>query len=192
MNTLPDSSELRDEIISKTKEWIRKSVIGLNLCPFAKPTFQSNTIRYVISSAKNKKSLLSELETELKQLVSTDPLTTETTLLIHPFVLTDFLDQNDFLDDTDVLLDRLDLEGTIQIANFHPQFQFADKSINDITNFVGRSPYPILHLLREDSISRIVDSHPNIDSIYENNRKTLQKLGHEGWQKLGLKFSERN
>ncbi|MBM9546972.1 DUF1415 domain-containing protein [Leptospira sp. 201903074] len=186
MNIKPDPLENADEIQSKTKEWILKSVIGLNLCPFAKPTFQSNTIRYVISAAENKKDLLFELEVELKNLVTTDPLTTETTLLIHPFVLSDFLDQNDFLDDTDVLLQQMNLEGSIQIANFHPQFQFADKTINDITNFVGRSPYPILHLLREDSISRIVDSHPNIDSIFENNRKTLQKLGHEGWKKLGL------
>lgn len=131
---------------------------------------------------KNKKDLLIHLESELQFLKETDPLVTETTLLIHPYVLEIFLDQNDFLDDADFLLNRLDLDGIIQIANFHPQFQFAGKNIDDITNFVGRSPFPILHLLREDNISRIVDSHPNIDSIYENNRKTMRKLGYDGWK----------
>ncbi|EKJ86800.1 hypothetical protein CLV96_3493 [Leptospira meyeri] len=176
--------ETADEILFKTKEWIRKAVIGLNLCPFAKPSFQSNTIRYTISHSQNNKELLADLKSELKTIVSSDPHVIETTLLIHPYVLDDFLDQNDFLDETDRLLRQLDLEGTIQIANFHPQFQFADKQVDDITNFVGKSPYPILHLLREDSISRIVDTHPNIDSIFENNRKTMKTLGHEGWHQL--------
>ncbi|TGL40816.1 DUF1415 domain-containing protein [Leptospira perdikensis] len=175
-----------EEILTQMKDWILKSVIGLNLCPFAKPTFQSNTIRYVISSSKTKKELLNHLESELKILKETDPLVTETTLLIHPNVLEDFLDQNDFLDDTDLLLNQMDLEGFIQIANFHPFFQFAGKKKDDITNFVGRAPFPTLHLLRENSISKIVDSHPNIDSIFQNNRKTLKKLGHEGWKKLWL------
>ncbi|XDD53287.1 DUF1415 domain-containing protein [Leptospira sp. WS4.C2] len=175
-----------EEILKKTKNWILKSVIGLNLCPFAKPTFQSNTIRYVISDSKTEKDLLFHLESELQYLKETDPKITETTLLLHPYVLEDFLDQNDFLNDVDLLLNQLDLEGIIQIANFHPHFQFAGKTYDDITNFVGRSPYQTLHLLREDSISRIVDSHPNIDSIIENNRKTLKKLGHLGWKELEL------
>ncbi|TGM61450.1 DUF1415 domain-containing protein [Leptospira vanthielii] len=173
-----------EEILFKTKEWVLKTVIGLNLCPFAKPTYQANTIRYIVSDSKTKKELLIHLESELQFLKETDPLITETTLLIHPYVLENFLDQNDFLDDTDFLLNRLALDGIIQIANFHPQFQFAENKIDDITNFVGRSPYQTLHLLREDSISRIVDSHPNIDSIFENNRKTLKNLGHVGWKKL--------
>lgn len=177
-----------EEILTKTKEWILKSVIGLNLCPFAKPTFQSNTIRYVVSSSKTQKELLKHLESELTILKEADPVITETTLLIHPYVLDDFLDQNDFLDDADLLLSQLDLEGFIQIANFHPYFQFAETTKDDITNFVGRAPFPTLHLLREDSISKVVDSHPNIDSIFENNRKTLKKLGHEGWKKLWLLF----
>lgn len=176
----------QEEILKKTKNWILKSVIGLNLCPFAKQPFQSNTIRYVISDSKTKEDLLSHLKSELKILSEIEPLVTETTLIIHPYVLEDFLDQNDFLDEADFLLNQLDLEGVIQIAIFHPQFQFADKTVNDITNFVGRSPYPTLHLLREDSISRIVDSHPNIDSIYKNNRTTFTKLGQEGWKNLGL------
>ncbi|TGL87188.1 DUF1415 domain-containing protein [Leptospira congkakensis] len=184
-----DMSEYNEEtVLNQTKEWILKSVIGLNLCPFAKPTFHSNTIRYVISHSKNKKDLLTDLKSELLFLKEADPLLTETTLLIHPYVLDDFLDQNDFLDDTDLLLNHLDLEGIIQIANFHPKFQFAGKNKNDITNYVGRSPYQTLHLLHEDSISRIVDSHPNIDSIFKNNRKKLKELGHEGWKKLGLSF----
>ncbi|PJZ84307.1 DUF1415 domain-containing protein [Leptospira harrisiae] len=186
MEKLPHSVETVDEILGKTKDWIQKAVIGLNLCPFAKPTFQSNTIRYVVSNSQNNKELLVHLKIELEFIASKDPQLVETSLLIHPYVLNEYLDQNDFLDEADNLLRNLDLEGVIQIANFHPMFQFADKNINDITNFVGRAPYPILHLLREDSISRIVDTHPNIDSIFENNRKTMQKLGHEGWNKLGL------
>ncbi|MBM9590916.1 DUF1415 family protein, partial [Leptospira sp. 201903075] len=115
-----------EEILAKTKEWILKSVIGLNLCPFAKPTFQSNTIRYVVSSSKTQKELLKDLETELIIIKEAVPAITETTLLIHPYVLDDFFDQNDFLDDADLLLSQLDLEGFIQIANFHPYFQFAE------------------------------------------------------------------
>ncbi|TGK87729.1 DUF1415 domain-containing protein [Leptospira noumeaensis] len=180
------AKDTEDIILHETKEWILKAVIGLNLCPFAKPTFQSNTIRYTISKSKNAKDLLFDLKSELLFLKETNPKTTETSLLIHPYVLSDFLDQNDFLDDADLLLNQLELEGIIQIANFHPEFQFAGKKKNDITNFVGRSPYQTLHLLREDSITRIVDSHPNIDSIFKNNRKKLKELGLEGWKNLGL------
>ncbi|MCW7493603.1 DUF1415 domain-containing protein [Leptospira sp. 2 VSF19] len=176
----------QNEILDKTKNWILKSVIGLNLCPFAKLPFQSNRIRYVICDSPTKKELLLHLRSELKFLSEVDPLLTETTLIIHPNVLADFLDQNDFLDEADLLLNQLDLDGVIQIANFHPQFQFADKTVNDITNYVGRSPYPTLHLLREENISQIVDSHPNIESIYKNNRTTFTKLGHDGWIKLWL------
>ncbi|MCW7468113.1 DUF1415 domain-containing protein [Leptospira kanakyensis] len=178
--------DTEDTILHETKEWILKAVIGLNFCPFAKPTFHSNTIRYTISQSKNTKDLLSDLKSELLFLKESDPKTTETSLLIHPYVLGDFLDQNDFLDDADLLLNQLELEGIIQIANFHPEFQFAGKKKNDITNFVGRSPYQTLHLLREDNITRIVDSHPDIDSIFKNNRKKLKALGHEGWKNLGL------
>ncbi|PJZ44946.1 DUF1415 domain-containing protein [Leptospira brenneri] len=179
-----------DEVLNHTKEWILKSVIGLNLCPFAKPTFQSNTIRYTISQAKSETDLLSDLKSELLFLKEVDPKTIETTLLIHPYVLNDFLDQNDFLDEADFLLNQLDLEGIIQIANFHPEFQFAGKKKNDITNYVGRSPFQTLHLLREDSISRIVDTHPNIDSIFKNNRKKMKELGHEGWKNLEIFLSQ--
>jgi hypothetical protein len=170
--------------IEDTRRWLEAAVIGLNLCPFAKAVHGKRQIRWRLSDAREPKALLADLVQELKFLAAADPQAVETTLLVHPHVLDDFLDFNDFLDVADAALVDLSLDGTLQIASFHPQYQFADSEPDDITNHSNRSPYPTLHLLRESSIARAVASVPDAADIYERNMKTLQELGHAGWQAL--------
>ncbi len=174
------------ESIAAVQAWIEKAVIGLNLCPFAKSVYVKNQIRYTVSAATDAAALLAELEVELKKLQATDPAEIDTTLLIVTDMLADFLDYNDFLHAADALIDATELRGEIQIASFHPDYQFADAAADDIENYTNRSPYPILHLLRETSIDRAVDAFPYAESIFEQNMETLRKLGHEGWQKLRI------
>ncbi|MFT7775387.1 DUF1415 domain-containing protein [Roseateles sp.] len=176
-----------DQIISDTRDWVVKAVIGLNLCPFAKAVHVNERIRYVVSDAKEPEQLLQDLARELLALNRADPEDVDTTLLIHPNVLTEFLDFNDFLDAADALVEELKLDGVLQIADFHPGYQFEGSEADDIANYSNRSPYPTLHLLREESIERAVESMPDTASIYENNLDTLARLGHEGWAALGLK-----
>jgi uncharacterized protein len=173
-------------VIEQTKEWIEKAVIGLNLCPFAKPVFTQNLIRYSVSKATNEEELLEELGSELLLITQTDAKEIETTLLILPEFLSEFLEFNDFLGLGEDLLSEMELEGVIQIASFHPHFQFAGTKPDDITNYTNRSPYPILHLLREDSVSKAVDTFPGVDEIPDKNIETLTKLGLSGWKKLGI------
>ncbi|HWM93004.1 MAG TPA: DUF1415 domain-containing protein [Thermoanaerobaculia bacterium] len=175
------------EIIAETKEWLEKAVIGLNLCPFAKAVHLGDRIRYVVSDAESPESLLADLLEELRTMAAADPGEIETTLLIHPRVLTDFLDYNDFLDVADAALADLDLVGEIQVASFHPQYQFAGTEADDIENYTNRSPYPILHLLRESSVDAAVAAFPDTAQIYESNIETLRALGHEGWRRLWLR-----
>jgi hypothetical protein len=175
-----------DVIIATTRLWIEKAVIGLNLCPFAKAVYVKNQIRYVVSAAQNTDQLLTELEAELRALHAADPAEIDTTILIHPHVLTDFLDYNDFLDVANETVEALELDGEIQIASFHPHYQFAGTDMNDIENYTNRSPFPILHLLRESSIDRAVEAFPEADTIYEKNMETLRKLGLQGWQQLKI------
>ena len=130
------------------------------------------------------RGLREELAAELQALQSMPAEHRETTLLIVPQLLQDFLDFNDFLDEADALLQSLDLEGELQVASFHPQFQFAGTAPEDITNFTNRSPYPTLHLIREASIDRAVEAFPEAEDIYEANMATMRKLGIEGWRKL--------
>jgi hypothetical protein len=176
-----------DQIIDDTRNWVVKAVIGLNLCPFAKAVHVNERIRYVVSDATEPEALLKDLARELLALNRADPEQIDTTLLIHPGVLTDFLDFNDFLEAADALVEELKLDGILQIADFHPGYQFDGSAADDIANYSNRSPYPTLHLLREESIARAVESMPDTASIYENNVETLDKLGHEGWAALGLK-----
>ena len=176
-----------DQVIADTRDWVVKAVIGLNLCPFAKAVHVNERIRYVVSDATEPEALLQDLARELLALNRADPDEVDTTLLIHPQVLTDFLDFNDFLDSADALVEELKLDGVLQIADFHPDYQFADSEPDDIANYSNRAPYPTLHILREESITRAVESMPDTASIYENNLETLHRLGHEGWAKLGLK-----
>ena len=176
-----------EQVIQDTRDWVVKAVIGLNLCPFAKAVHVNERIRYVVSDATEPEQLLKDLARELLALNRADPDEIDTTLLIHPGVLTDFLDFNDFLDAADALIDDLELGGVLQIADFHPGYQFDGSAPGDIANYSNRSPYPTLHLLREESITRAVEAMPDTAAIFEGNLDTLTRLGHEGWAALGLK-----
>jgi hypothetical protein len=156
----------------------------LNLCPFAKAVQVKNQIRYVVSDATDEDALLIDLLHELESLYDADAEQVETTLLIHPYVLTDFLDYNQFLDVADAAISELELDGEIQVASFHPDYRFADSGPDDIGNFSNRAPYPTLHLLRETSVARAVAAFPDAEKIYQRNIETLQALGHAGWKKL--------
>jgi uncharacterized protein len=170
-----------DALIAATRDWVDRAVIGLNLCPFAKSVQVKGQVRYVVSRAATPEALLAALDEELQHLAASDPETLDTTLLIHPDVLQDFLDFNDFLAIADALLVERGLAGVLQIASFHPGYQFAGTASDDITNFTNRSPWPTLHLLREDSIDRAVEAFPEAEEIYERNIETMEKLGLEGW-----------
>ena len=173
-------------IIAATQFWLEKAVIGLNLCPFAKAVHVKKQIRYVVSSATTPEALLEELMNELRTLQDADPDNIDTTLLIHPYVLTDFLDFNDFLDTVDIAVAEPEFNDEFQVASLHPHYQFAGTVPEDIENYTNRSPYPTLHLLREASVDRAVDAFPDADQIVDNNIETMKKLGHEGWKKLRL------
>lgn len=173
-----------ETIESTTRRWLERAVIGLNLCPFAKSVYVKNQVRIVVSDASTEGALLTQLGEELVALRDTSPDLVDTTLLVHPQVLSDFLDYNDFLDAADALLVELELDGDIQIASFHPQYQFEGNEPDDVENLTNRAPYPILHLLREDSVERAVAAYPEPDAIIERNINTVRELGHDGWQQL--------
>jgi uncharacterized protein len=173
-----------EEIVRATRRWLEKAVIGLNLCPFAKPVHARDQIRYVVSEAETPEELLADLIEELQTLEAAEPEEIETTLLIHPRVLNDFLDYNDFLGVAEEAVADLGLEGVIQVASFHPCYQFAGTEPDDVTNYTNRSPYPTLHLLREASVERAVAAIPDPAEIYQRNMETLRKLGVEGWRRL--------
>jgi uncharacterized protein len=173
-----------EEIIAATRDWLERAVIGLNLCPFAKAVRVKNQIRYAVSAAQTPEDLLADLVSELGILQAADPSEIDTTLLVHPRVLADFLDYNDFLELADAVVADQGLEGEIQVASFHPRYQFAGTRPDDIENCSNRSPYPTLHLLREASIERAVAVFPDASQIFERNIDTLRRLGHEGWRRL--------
>jgi hypothetical protein len=175
-----------DEIVAATRRWLERAVIGLNLCPFAKAVYVKEQVRYVVSPARTPEELLETLMNELQDLADTDPEKVDTTLLIHPFVLDDFLDFNEFLDVADAAVEDMQLDGELQVASFHPDYQFADTDRNDIENYTNRAPYPILQLLREESIDRAVEAFPDAEAIFEKNIETMEALGHEGWDKLDV------
>lgn len=167
-------------IEAETRAWVDRFVIGLNLCPFAKAVQAKQQVRYVVSSATSGDELLDALAEEMHRLVATDAEEVDTTMLIHPLVLQDFLDFNDFLGLADDLVEELGYAGTLQVASFHPRYQFAGTSPDDPGNASNRSPYPVLHLLREDSVDRAVAAFPEAETIYEKNIRTLEELGAEG------------
>lgn len=179
-----DTTPFSSEVIAHTKLWLERAVIGLNLCPFAKAVFIKDQIRYVVSTAQSPEELLADLMAELEFLQQADPETIDTTLLIHPDALRDFLDYNDFLDVADAAVDELGLDGEIQVASFHPEYQFAGSDIDDISNYTNRAPYPTLHLLREISVERAVEAFPDAAEIFDKNMRTLEQLGLDGWRKL--------
>jgi uncharacterized protein len=158
--------------------------VGLNLCPFAAAPYRDNLIYFRVSEQRSAAGLLEDLRSELIELEASDPLQRETTLLIHPWVLADFTEYNDFLEVCEATVEDLSLEGVLQIATFHPQYQFADTEPEDIENYTNRSPYPTLHLLREESVERAIDTAGDTAEIYRRNIRTLRKLGHAGWRRL--------
>ncbi|ABE32509.1 hypothetical protein DR64_2595 [Paraburkholderia xenovorans LB400] len=177
-------AESHDAVVAATRHWLTEAVIGLNLCPFAKAVHVKDQIRYAVSNAVDMESVLTDLETELHTLMAASPDAVDTTLLIVPQALDDFLDYNDCLFFADRMLKQLRLEGIVQIASFHPLYQFEDSGPDDIENYTNRAPYPILHLLREDSIERAVQAFPDAQEIYERNQETLRRIGLAGWNAL--------
>lgn len=166
------------------RQWIERAVIGLNLCPFAKAVLAKRQLRIVVSDASDEAALLQHLAEELLHLQKTPAADIDTTVLVHPRVLGDFLDYNDFLDVADALLQQLQLQGEIQIASFHPQYRFAGSGADDVENLSNRAPWPLLHLLREDSVARAVAAYPDPDVIVQRNLTTLRRLGHDGFARV--------
>ena len=179
-SSAPDGTDF----IAETRTWLEQIVIGLNLCPFAKAVHVKDQVRFVLSDATTPEALVEELAEELVLLRDTPAEQIDTTLIVHPHVLGDFLEYNDFLDNADAAIEALDLQGILQVASFHPQYQFAGAAADDVSNYTNRSPYPTLHLLREDSVERAVAAFPDPDVIVERNIETLDKLGVEGWTRL--------
>jgi uncharacterized protein len=175
-----------DQVLTQAKHWLQAAVIGLNLCPFAKAVYVKNQVRLVVSKARHADDFLEELDRELDLLAATPAEQIDTTLLIHPTLFADFLDFNDFLEVAEGVVEEHELEGVIQLASFHPQFQFEGTEVDDISNYTNRAPFAILHLLREESVERAVAAFPEADAIFEANIRALEKLGHSGWKALGL------
>ena len=182
-------SERADLITKDMVRWLERAVIGLNLCPFAKGVHAKGQIHYVVSAATGAEALAQDLRRELADLAAAPAEVRDTTLLMAPDCLQEFLEFNDFLGVAEDVLEELDLDGTLQIASFHPQFQFAGTDAGDVTNCTNRAPYPTLHLLREDSIDRAVQVYPEAEAIYERNMEVLEQLGMPGWQALDVGVS---
>ena len=172
--------------IEDTQAWLTRAVVGLNLCPFAKAVMAKGQVRYVVTEFTEPEQVLKLLQSEMQTLVDADPDTLDTTLLIAPYLLPDFMDFNEFLFDCEAVLQAMDLEGVLQIADFHPRYQFAGTEPDDISNFTNRAPYPTLHLLREESIDKAVAAFPDASLIYERNVQVLEELGREGWEGLEI------
>lgn len=179
-------SDVTNQVIDDTRRWLERAVIGLNLCPFAKAVHTKAQIHYAVSQSDTPRGVLAALRTELNDLMALEPTVRDTTLLILPMCLRDFLEFNDFLRQADRVLRDLGLEGAVQIASFHPAFQFAGTVPDDVTNCTNRSPYPMLHLLREASVDRALAAYPQAELIFEKNMHTLTELGVAGWAALGL------
>ncbi|MBD7961797.1 DUF1415 domain-containing protein [Comamonas avium] len=175
-----------DVVIADTVRWLEKAVIGLNLCPFAKSVHVKGQIHYVVSQASDAEGVAIDLHRELEALAESSPEKRDTTLLILPQAFAEFLDFNDFTELADDLVEELDLGGILQVASFHPLFQFEGTDVDDVTNCTNRAPYPILHLLREDSIDKAVEAFPEAEMIYERNMQVLGEMGIEGWLDLDL------
>lgn len=166
-----------DSIIKSVQQWLDTVVVGLNLCPFAKRELDNHRVRLIVAEAETEEQLLDTLQAELELLSHDDSI--ETTLLIHPAVLTDFHEYNEFLAYADSLLEEMEFDGVYQIASFHPDYQFDGTEPDDVENYSNRSPWPILHILREASLERAIASHPGSDQIPEKNIALLKNLGRD-------------
>lgn len=176
------------EIMDATRQWLEKAVIGLNLCPFAKSVYVKNQVRIVVSHARHLDAFLEQLDAELDFLAAADPEAVDTTLLIHPTLFPDFLHFNDMVGMAEDAVLEHELDGVLQVASFHPEFQFEDSAPEDMSNYTNRAPYPTLHLIREASLEKAIAAYPNPESIYERNIETVEKLGQAGWQALGIPY----
>lgn len=185
-DTTTELSFPEDIVIADTVRWLEKAVIGLNLCPFAKSVHVKGQIHYVVSQATDAEGVALDLHRELEALAESSPEKRDTTLLILPQAFNDFLDFNDFTELADDMVEEMDLGGILQVASFHPLFQFEGTDVDDVTNCTNRAPYPILHLLREDSIDKAVEAFPEAEMIYERNMQVLQEMGIEGWLDLDM------
>ncbi|GAA5445082.1 hypothetical protein Misp06_03275 [Microbulbifer sp. NBRC 101763] len=175
---------MKQDVVQVVEQWLTDVVVGLNLCPFARKPMRAGQIRYIASESKNDQALLADLHTELQRLDSTPESELLTTLLIIPDHLQDFADYNQFLDQAEWLLERYNYVGTYQLASFHPDYQFAGTNPNDAENLTNRAPFPILHLLREDNLEKMIELYPNPESIPENNILQVESLNQE--EKLRL------
>ncbi len=173
-----------EQIIAATRRWLERAVIGLNLCPFAQGVYRADRVRFRVSEQRSSAALLEDFRAELTGLNAADPLCCETTLLIHPWALADFFEYNAFLDVCEAAIADLGLEGELQVAGFHPRYQFEGTGPEDIENYTNRPPYPLLHILREASVARAVAATADPQEIYRRNIRTLLELGHAGWQRL--------
>jgi hypothetical protein len=174
-----------EQVLAATRHWVEQAVIGLNLCPFARAVWVKNQVRIVVSTARHIDAFLDDLDRELDLLAATPAGQIDTTLIVHPTLFPDFLAFNDFLDVADDVVAEHELEGVIQVAGFHPQWQFEGTGADDITNATNRSPFPTLHLLREDSVARAVASEGgDAEAIVARNVNTLRDLGPDGWAAL--------
>jgi uncharacterized protein len=166
-----------DEIVGSVRQWLETVVINMNLCPFAKRELVKNRVRFAVTEAITEEQLLMALQAEL-ELLGSDP-SLETTLLIHAEVLQDFYDYNQFLSYADSLLVQMGLEGVYQIASFHPHYQFGGTGVDDVENYTNRSPYPLLHILREDSLERVIADTADVAQIPARNIELMNSLGHD-------------
>ncbi len=166
-----------ESVIARFRCWIERVVIELNLCPFARKPYQADLVRYVVSDAGAPELLLADLEQELELLREADAGKTETTLLIHPHTLQDFLDYNDFLGVVDDFLEQGGYRGEFQVASLHPEYRFAGAERDAAENYTNRSPYPALHILREAGIEQALAGFATPDRIPERNIRTMEKLG---------------
>ena len=184
---MTDTAHLDTNTVSEhTKQWLEKAVIGLNLCSFAKAPHVKNLVRIVVSKARHLDGFLEDLDRELQLLGNTPASELETTLLVHPTLFPDFETFNQMLEIADDAVVENELEGIVQIAPFHPDFQFEGTEADDISNYTNRSPYPTLHLIREDSIAKAAEAFPDASAIFHRNIALLEKMGHEGWDKLDI------
>ncbi len=171
-----------EHYIAPVRRWLETLVIGLNLCPFAKRELVKNRVRFFVSEATTVEQLQMDLEAELALMA--EDASIETTLLIHPAVLQDFFEYNQFISHTNRILKQLGYRGTFQIASFHPDYQFGGTEPDDVENTTNRSPYPLLHLIREESLARAVENYPDPDQIPERNIALVEELGADKMQAL--------
>lgn len=175
-----------ERAVADTRRWLERAVVGLNLCPFAKAVLAKGQVHFAVTGAGDAPAVLEDFERELQDLLARPPAERDTTLLVIPRGMDDFLAFLDLAGRAERLVRKRGHEGVVQVASFHPRFVFAGTAEDDITNFTNRAPYPTLHLLREASIDRAVAAFPDAAAIYEANMETLRRLGPEGWHALDV------